>query len=98
MWNGKKAERFFDGLCEDYYEKVLRYLYAALADEQAARDTVQEVFLVAWQKREALLTHPNPGGFLFLTAKNLAQKARREAFARMARGRARRGWQAGSTA
>jgi len=85
LWNGKKAERFFDGLCEDYYEKVLRYLYAALADEQAARDIVQEVFLVAWQKREALLTHPNPGGFLFLTAKNLAQKARREAFVRMAR-------------
>ena len=85
MWEDRKAKRLFERLCEDYYEKVLRYLYYALGDETAAREVVQEVFLTACAKRELLAQHPNPGGFLFLTAKNLAKKARREAFARMAR-------------
>lgn len=81
MLAGKQA--FFESLCEQYYEKTLRYLYAALGNETAARDTAQEVFLVACQKVSLLRQHPNPGGFLFQTAKNLAHKAQREGFRRM---------------
>ncbi|MEM1485197.1 sigma-70 family RNA polymerase sigma factor [Oscillospiraceae bacterium PP1C4] len=80
----KKAEAFFDRLCEEYYERILRYLYSALGDEGAARDTTQEVFLTACGKRELLMQHPNAGGFLFQTAKNLVKKVRREGFVRMA--------------
>lgn len=76
---------FFEQLCVDYYEKILRYLYAALGDETAARDCTQEVFLTACQKLELLKEHPNQGGFLFQTAKNLARKTRRESFSRMLR-------------
>ena len=79
----KNGEAFFEELCEDYYEKILRYLYSSLSDETAARDCTQEVFLVACQKAELLKQHPNPGGFLFQTAKNLARKTRRESFSRM---------------
>lgn len=79
----KKTEKFFDELCEDYYAKILKYLFAVLSDEGASRDCTQEVFLTAWQKREILMQHPNPGGFLFQTAKNLSKKAKREAFRRM---------------
>lgn len=81
----KKAEQFFDELCELYYEKILRYLFSVLENETAARDTTQEVFLTACSKRELLMQHPNAGGFLFQTAKNLAKKARRESFVKIAR-------------
>lgn len=76
---------FFEQLCADYYEKILRYLYSALGDETAARDCTQEVFLIACQKSALLRQHPNPGGFLFKSAKNLACKARRESFSRLLR-------------
>jgi len=81
----KKEETFFNNLCESYYEKILRYLYGALDDETAARDCTQEVFLTACQKCKILTQHPNPGGFLFQTAKNLAKKVRRESFSQMIR-------------
>ena len=81
----KNKDLFFKQLCVEYYEKILRYLYSSLGDETAARDCTQEVFLVACQKSELLGQHPNPGGFLFQTAKNLARKTRREGFSRLAR-------------
>ncbi len=81
----KKWEKMFDGLCQAYYEKILGYCYAVLGDETAARDCTQEVFLVACQKSEQLAAHPNPGGFLFQTAKTLVKKTRRESFMRLMR-------------
>lgn len=81
----KKTQSFFEQLCVEYYEKILRYLYASLGDEVTAKDCVQDVFLTACQKSELLRQHPNPGGFLFQTAKTLAHKARRESFSRMLR-------------
>ncbi len=81
----KDTQRFFEQLCVEYYEKILRYLYGALGDQTAARDCTQEVFLTACQKAEILSQHPNPGGFLFQTAKNLACKNRRESFRHMLR-------------
>lgn len=82
----KAAEQFFEELCAAHYENVLRYLFRTLRDESAARDTAQEVFLTACGKRRELMAHPNPGGWLFLTARNLAKKAKREAYRRMAEG------------
>lgn len=76
----REGTDFFTALCENYYENILRYLFATLREESAARDCTQEVFLVALQKSALLAQHPNPGGFLFQTAKNLAQKTRRESF------------------
>lgn len=75
MFNSnKKKDIFFNNLCESYYEKILRYLYGVLGNESAVRDCTQEVFLTACQKCDILIKHPNPGGFLFQTAKILAKK------------------------
>lgn len=82
MGKTKKTEIFFNSLCMDYYKNILRYLFRVLGEENSARDVVQEVFLAAWLKKELLMEHPNPGGWLFQTAKNLACKAKREAFSR----------------
>lgn len=76
----KRKQDFFESLCEDYYAKVLQYLFSVLGDEATARDCTQEVFLVALQKSPILREHPNPGGFIFLTAKNIAKRNRRETF------------------
>jgi len=38
---------------------------------------------VALQKSTLLRQHPNPGGFLFQTAKNIAKKKKRESFQQM---------------
>ena len=81
----RKEQDFFEQLCTDYYEKALGYLYAVLEDESAARDCTQEVFLTALQKISLLHQHPNPGGFLFQTAKTLAKKSKRESFVRLLR-------------
>lgn len=75
----------FDALCEAYYQKVLLYLFGMLQDEQAARDCAQEVFLVALQKEDMLRTHPNPGGFIFQTAKHIAMAVRRKGYRRLQR-------------
>lgn len=79
-----RPEAEFQKLCEDYYEKILRYSHHMLGNEAAARDCTQEVFLLACRKRELLAQHPNPGGFLFQSAKNLIKKQQREAFRQMA--------------
>jgi len=79
----EKDKAFFDDLCMSYYEKVLRYLCSKLDCEAAARDCTQDVFLVALQKSTLLRQHPNPGGFLFQTAKNIAKKKKRESFQQM---------------
>lgn len=82
MGKTKKTEIFFNSLCMDYYKNILRYLFRVLGEEDSARDVVQEVFLAAWLKKDLLMDHPNPGGWLFQTAKNLACKAKRESFSR----------------
>lgn len=76
----KEYDAFFENLCQEYYANILRYLYAVLREESAARDCTQEVFLVALQKSALLYQHPNPGGFLFQTAKNLAKKSQQKSF------------------
>lgn len=81
--NHKQQQKFLEQLCMEYHEKIFRYLYHALGDEAAAKDCAQEVFLVACRKSKELSRHPNPGGFLFQTAKNLAKKTRRENFTRL---------------
>jgi RNA polymerase sigma-70 factor (ECF subfamily) len=80
-----KDRAFFGELCAAYYEKVLKYLFYALKSESAARDVTQEVFLAACQKSALLRQHPNPGGFLFQTAKNLANKSRAGSYRQMLR-------------
>ena len=46
-----RPEAEFQKLCEDYYEKILRYSHHMLGNEAAARDCTQEVFLLACRKR-----------------------------------------------
>lgn len=51
------------------YSKLLAYARSALYDESLAKEAVQDTFLVACTKPEALLSHPNPPGWLMQTLK-----------------------------
>ncbi len=76
----KNFDLFFDELCRKYYEKVLKYIYFSIKDETSARDITQEVFLIVYEKSSCILSHPNIGGFIFQTAKNLVKKHKRELY------------------
>jgi RNA polymerase sigma-70 factor (ECF subfamily) len=55
------------------------YMYVLVSlnyDNDLADDVIQDVFSLALQKLEVVLSHPNPGGFLIVTAKNYIQKYR----------------------
>ncbi len=74
---------FFDDLCSEYYEKILKYTYFNIKDEASARDITQEVFLIVYEKIEYVFNHPNAGGFIFQTAKNLTRKHKREVYLKL---------------
>ncbi len=73
-------EEFFNELCKRYYEKILKYVYFNIKDESSARDITQNVFLVVYEKIEYVFKHPNIGGFIFQTAKNLTRRHKREIY------------------
>lgn len=52
-------------LYNDMYNKLVMSAYIRLRNYQAAEDIVQDVFALAQEKRDNLLIHPNPGGWLF---------------------------------
>ncbi len=72
------ADNFFQSLCEQYYADLGNFLLALTKDRELAQDLLQETFIVAWNKRELLLTHPNPAGFLFQTARLCLRHARQK--------------------
>ena len=63
------------------YSKLLAYARSVLYDESLAKEAVQDTFLVACTKPEALLSNPNPPGWLMQTLKYTIQN--------MIRGRAK---------
>lgn len=62
---------FFTNLYIDNYRKIYNLIcHRALLNCTAdADDLVQDVFLLAYSKREMLETHPNPDGWLMNAAK-----------------------------
>ena len=72
------ADNFFQSLCEQYYADLGNFLLALTKDRELAQDLLQETFIVAWNKRELLLTHPNPAGFLIQTARLCLRHARQK--------------------
>jgi len=64
--NTKDFEHKVVSLSPRVYQMVARML----ADEEKAKDAVQEIMIKLWNNRKQLAKHPNINGFVFLTAKN----------------------------
>ncbi len=75
----------FEKLCARYYKNILRYAMFSVKDEDMAHDIVQEVFIVVYKKLDKLKNHPNVGGFIYQTAKNIINEHKRKLYARLIR-------------
>lgn len=63
-------EKIFRELYEGTYRKLYTFLSRKQMNPDYVDDVVQETFLEAYNKIELLAEHPNPMGWLYLTAKN----------------------------
>lgn len=59
-------EAWLSALFEEHYELLYRVgrLFCGNGQTAMVEEQIQEVFLLAWQKRGKLRHHPNPGGWL----------------------------------
>ena len=64
-----------------HYSKLLGIAFGALHNPYKAEEAVQKVFLIASSKPDALLSSPNPVGWLVNTLKNVIANMRRSDFA-----------------
>lgn len=67
----------FSTLYERELPRLLRVIYAAAGSDIEAQDIAQETFVRAHARWVDLSSHPNIGGWLTITAMNLARSARR---------------------
>lgn len=75
MQGEKTEDANFEEIYLKHHDMVFRYICRVVRnDDAAADDLTQEVFLVAYNKRNKLKEHPNVPGFLMKTAKNKLKK------------------------
>jgi len=74
---GEDGEAAFQLLVERYGPMVRRVAWRVLRDDALADDVAQMVFVRFHEARNQLATHPEPGGWLHETARNVALQRRR---------------------
>ncbi|MCL1842635.1 MAG: sigma-70 family RNA polymerase sigma factor [Defluviitaleaceae bacterium] len=66
---------FFDKLYNQYKETIYKYILVSLGfNYDLANDCMQDVFVLLLEKKEIVLSHPNPGGFFIITARNYIKR------------------------
>ena len=60
-----------DQLYLQMYAKLFEYARSTLSNDALAEEAVQDTFAIACQKPDALLSSPNPPGWLVITLKNV---------------------------
>ncbi len=63
-------ELTFDSLYKELFGNFVGYVKQVVDDKKIAEDIVQECFIIAYKKQDAMLTSPNPRGWLFWVLKN----------------------------
>ena len=65
----------FDSLYSKYKESIYKYILVSLGfNYDMANDCMQDVFVLLLQKKEIVSSHPNPGGFFIITARNYIKR------------------------
>lgn len=64
----KPNDHFFSELYRAHFTSIYKYTYRILGNPEDAKDVTQNVFLEAYRKSDLLAYHPNPKGWLYLTA------------------------------
>ncbi|MCL1842558.1 MAG: sigma-70 family RNA polymerase sigma factor [Defluviitaleaceae bacterium] len=66
---------FFDNLYNQYKETIYKYILVSLGfNYDLANDCIQDVFVLLLEKKEIIASHPNPGGFFIVTARNYIKR------------------------
>ena len=66
-----RYSREIDRLYLQMYAKLFEYARSSLSSDSLAEEAVQDTFIIACQKPEALCNSPNPEGWIFNTLKNV---------------------------
>ncbi|WP_455543423.1 RNA polymerase sigma factor [Intestinibacter sp.] len=69
-----KYDKFFHDLCKENYEKIFKYILIMIHDKNIAEDIVQEVFLIAYEKKKIIFSYENKSAFLYKVSKNLTNE------------------------
>jgi DNA-directed RNA polymerase specialized sigma24 family protein len=72
-----EEKELIDRLYFEMYDALVSYANSYLNDQHRAEELTQEVFVSAVCKPEALLSCPNPKGWLYKTMKNMLQNNNR---------------------
>jgi RNA polymerase sigma-70 factor (ECF subfamily) len=66
---------FFDNLYNRYKETIYKYILVSLGfNYDLADDCMQDIFVLLLEKKEIVSSHPNPGGFFIITARNYIKR------------------------
>jgi RNA polymerase sigma-70 factor, ECF subfamily len=83
----------FEAFFQAHHARLYGTLCLVTSDRSEAEDVMQEAFLKVWERWDRVRTHPDPGGYLYLTAFNVfrsrlrgARRAARRVFTRQASG------------
>ena len=68
---------FIPSLYEEQCEKMLKFAYRMIGSIETAQDLVHETFMLALFNQDKLADHPNQGGWLMKTLRNLILNERR---------------------
>ncbi|MCM1325163.1 MAG: sigma-70 family RNA polymerase sigma factor [Bacteroidales bacterium] len=63
-------ENLLAKLYDQHYSQIYLYVYSYIKDENVAKDIASDIFTLACEKFEQIKLHPNPIGWLYLTARN----------------------------
>lgn len=66
----KSSDIFIEKLYKEKYTPLCHYIQRMIPQKELAEDVAQETFFEAYRKRETLMEHESPVGWLYLTAKN----------------------------
>lgn len=69
-----KYDKFFHNLCKENYKQIFKYILVMIHDKSVAEDIVQEVFLIAYEKRTVIFSYENKRAFLYKVSKNLTSE------------------------
>jgi RNA polymerase sigma-70 factor, ECF subfamily len=69
----------FEAFFEAHHARLYGTLCLVTSDRAEAEDIMQEAFLKLWERWDRVRAHPDPGGYLYLTAFNLFRSRLRRA-------------------
>ena len=69
-----KYDKFIHNLCKENYKQIFKYILVMIHDKSTAEDIVQEVFLIAYEKKKILFSYENKRAFLYKVSKNLTNE------------------------